>query len=117
MTASSGGHEGVVRLLLQRGARRERQNAYLETALHRAVLCDHPRVLALLCAAPPPGDSRAHLLRNVDGRTPLSLAIWHGREECERVLRSAAQASRSADQCADALQCSRGGGGECCPVM
>ncbi len=86
MLASFKGHEGVVRLLLARGARQELQNSYSWTALHAAVVNDHPGVVALLCAAP--GAAAALALRDTGGRTPLGFAFAHGRAACEAALRA-----------------------------
>ena len=88
--ASSRGHESVVRLLLSRGAKQELQDALGYTALHLAVLGDHPGVVELLCAAP--GAAAALALKTssavVGSRTPLALAIHRGRAACEAVLRA-----------------------------
>ena len=86
MVASQSGHEGVVRLLLARGARQELQDSGGWTALHAAVNSDHAGTVALLCAAP--GAAAALALRNNAGHTPLGLAVERGRSTCEAVLRA-----------------------------
>ena len=90
MRASYEGHESVVRLLLSRGAKQELQDHGGFTALHWAVCCDRPAVVALLCAAP--GAAAALALKPDaaygDSRTPLSYAIHRGRAACEAVLRA-----------------------------
>jgi ankyrin repeat protein len=86
MSASFKGHEGVVRLLLARGARQELQNSYGWTALHAAVVNDHPGVVALLCAAP--AAAAALALRSKTDRTPLAMAVNYGRAACAAVLRA-----------------------------
>ena len=52
MLASAYRRNGVVRLLLARGARQEPQDTGGRTALHWAVMDDHPSIVELLCAAP-----------------------------------------------------------------
>ena len=89
MGASFKGHESVVRLLLSRGAKQELQKDNGFTALHSAVIGNHPGVVALLCAAP--GAAAALALKTRAGlgsRKPLALAIHHGRAACEAVLRA-----------------------------
>ena len=65
---------------------KELQDKFGETALHWAILRDHPGVVALLCAAP--GAAAAFALRNNYGQTPLALAISMGRAACEAMLRA-----------------------------
>ena len=72
MFASMFGHEGVVRLLLARGAKVGLQDEGGWTALHCAVARDQADVLKLLCAAP--GAAAALALRSKDGRTPFTYA-------------------------------------------
>ena len=79
------GKEGLVRLLLARGARQELQPG-LGTALHLAILSNHVAIVKLLSAAP--GFAAALALRDEDGRTPLALAIHIGRAACEAALRA-----------------------------
>ena len=89
MQASDEGHESVVRLLLSRGAKQELQDDGGFTALHWAVLGNHPGVVELLCAAP--GAAAALALKNsatYGSRTPLALAIHDGHTACEAVLRA-----------------------------
>jgi len=90
MHASREGREGIVRMLLARGARPEMQmnGDSRWSALHLAVLNNHSGVVALLCAAP--GADAALALRK-DGRTPLGEAVARGKaacEACEAVLRA-----------------------------
>ena len=87
MAASLEGHEGVVRLLLERGARLELQDHMDgDTALHYAVDRNHAAVLEALCSAQ--GAATALALRNSFGQTPLALAIVLGHAACEAVLRA-----------------------------
>ena len=86
MDASQRGHEGVVRLLLERGARLELQSPGGWTALHLAVDCNHAVVLEALCSAQ--GAATALALGDSDGQTPLAMAIEYGRAACEAVLRA-----------------------------
>ena len=86
MYASNYGREGIVRLLLARGARQELQGALSCTALHVAVLCNKPNVVAILCGAE--GAAAALVLRDKDGRTPLALAVHLHFAASEAVLRS-----------------------------
>jgi hypothetical protein len=86
MMASSGGHEGVVRLLLARGARQELQDRNGWTAMYIAVIDDDAGTVAILCAAP--GAAAALALRDDDGRTPLGYAVASGHVACEAVLRA-----------------------------
>ena len=86
MDASRHGHEGVVRLLLERGARLDPQDGRGWTALHCAVDGDHVVVLEALCYAQ--GAAAALALQNNDGQTPLALAIAEGHAACETVLRA-----------------------------
>jgi ankyrin repeat protein len=79
-----------VRLLLSRGAKQEPQEDNGLTALHWAVLGDHPAVVAQLCAAP--GAAAALALKTSSAaygsRTPLAMAIHYGSAACEAVLRA-----------------------------
>jgi ankyrin repeat protein len=84
--ASRKGHEGVVRLLLSRGAKQELQEKSGQTALHYAVQYNQPSVVALLCAAP--GAATVLSLRTSDGLTPLALAIQLQFAACEAALRA-----------------------------
>ena len=86
MLASALEHEGVVRVLLARGASQELQDEYGRTALHVAVQHDHPSIVQLLCAAP--GAAATLALRDKDGRTPLALAVEDGFVACAAVLRA-----------------------------
>ncbi len=79
------GHEGLVRLLLARGARQELQPA-LGSALHLAVQGNQASIVALLSAAS--GFAAALVLQDGDGRTPLALAIYRGFAGCEAALRA-----------------------------
>ena len=80
------GHEGVVRLLLARGARQELRDTRGYTALHGAVSGARPNMVAILCGAA--GAATALALRDRSGRTPLALAIHLHRAACEAVLRA-----------------------------
>ena len=78
-----------MRLLLSRGAKQELQTSAGNTALHLAVIGDHPGAVALLCASP--GAAAALSLKTVamlGRRTPLRMAIFKGRAACEAVLRA-----------------------------
>jgi ankyrin repeat protein len=86
MSASMRGHEGIVRLLLARGAKQELQDSDGDTALHDAVIDDCDNIVALLCAAP--GAAAALALRDSGGRTPLGLAVSQGEAACMAVLRA-----------------------------
>ena len=86
MAASLQGHEGVVRLLLERGARLDLQSLAGDTALHYAVIYDHAVLLEALCSTQ--GATAALALRDVYGQTPLKYAIAHGHAACEAVLRA-----------------------------
>ena len=86
MAASSQGHEGVVRLLLERGARLELQSSNGWTALHWVVQSNHAVVLEALCSAQ--GAAAALALRGSLGQTPLGYAIACGHAACEAVLRA-----------------------------
>ncbi len=79
------GREGVVRLLLARGARQELRSNF-GTALHWAVSSSTVIIIALLSAAP--GFAAALALRDRVGRTPLALAIDLGHAACEAALRA-----------------------------
>jgi hypothetical protein len=86
MMASFSGHEGIVRLLLARGAIIKLQNTQQGwSALHAAVVRDHPGTVALLCAAP---GAAAALALCYSGQTPLGWAIARGHAACEAVLRA-----------------------------
>ena len=86
MLASFYGREGVVRLLLARGARQELRDTRGYTALHWAVSDARPNMVAILCGAA--GAPATLALRDEDGRTPLALAIHLHRATCEAVLRA-----------------------------
>jgi ankyrin repeat protein len=86
MGSSWRGRESIVRLLLERGARMELQDARGWTALHLAVNGDHAAVLEALCTAQ--GAAAVLALRGNEGRTPLALAIEYGHAACEAVLRA-----------------------------
>ena len=86
MIASDGGHEGVVRLLLARGARQELQGSDGVTALHVAVNSDRPSIVELLCAAP--GAAAALALRDSAGQTPLAMAVELDYADCAAALRA-----------------------------
>ena len=86
MAASLEGHEGVVRLLLKRGARLELQSLNGRTALHHAVSSNQAVVLEALCSAQ--GAATALALRNSFGQTPLALTIALGHAACEALLRA-----------------------------
>ena len=86
MWACHRGHEGTMRLLLARGAGQELQGVLGYTALHWAVHCNKPGVVAILCGAA--GAAAALALRDSSGRTPLALAIHRHRAACEAVLRT-----------------------------
>ena len=84
--ASLQGREDIVRLLLSYGADQELKDHEDFTALHWAVLEDHPGVVELLCSAP--GAAAALAIRNWESITPLKLAIFAHRAACEAVLRA-----------------------------
>ena len=86
MAASRRGREGVVRLLLERGARLELQDSTSWTALHSAVYSNHAVLLEALCSAQ--GAAAALAQRDSNGQKPLALAIASGRAACEAVLRA-----------------------------
>ena len=86
MSAVMRGREASVRLLLSRGAKVELPDNNGHTALHHAVNCDQAGVVALLCAAP--GAAFALALKTRSGFTPLTVAVDHGHENCEAVLRA-----------------------------
>ena len=86
MRASWQGREGIVRLLLVRGARLELQSSAGRTALHHTVYGNQAVVLEALCSAQ--GAAAALALRDSAGRTPLALAILFGHAACEAVLRA-----------------------------
>ena len=86
MLASYYGREGVVRLLLARGARQELQGMNGYAALHWAVDRNVPGVVAILCGAA--GAATALALRDIYGRTPLALAIHYNHAACAAVLRA-----------------------------
>jgi hypothetical protein len=86
MWASAEGHEDLVRLLLARGARLRLQNFGGCTALHMAVVYEHPGTVALLCAAP--GGAAALAVRDYNGETPLGSAVSGNKAACEAVLRA-----------------------------
>ena len=83
MIASSAGREGVVRLLLARGARQELQESGGLTALH---LSASRSVAQLLCAAP--GATAVLALQDSSGRSPLARAIEYSDPACADVLRA-----------------------------
>jgi len=85
MVACDGSHEGIVPLLLARGARPELQSRSGWTALHNAVLAGHPGIVALLCAAP--GAAVALAVRK-GGWTPLGFSVHQRQAACEAVLRA-----------------------------
>ena len=87
MRACERRHEGIVRLLLERGARQEPQGERVYTALHFAVSRNMPGIVAILCGAA--GAAAAFALRDVSGRTPLGLSIHRNHAACEAVLRAA----------------------------
>jgi hypothetical protein len=86
LMASNGGREGVVRLLLARGAILMLQSSGGWTALHAAVVNNHAGTVALLCAAP--GAAAALALRSDSGDTPLGLSVKLGLDAFAAVLRS-----------------------------
>jgi ankyrin repeat protein len=86
MLASYYGREGVVRLLLARGARQELQSSNGFAVLHWAVSFNEPGVVAILCGAA--GAAAALALRDGSGRTPLALAIYLHYAACGAVLRA-----------------------------
>jgi ankyrin repeat protein len=86
MLASYYGREGAVRLLLAHGARQELQGMNGYAALHVAVHCNKPGVVAILCGDA--GAATALALRENSGRTPLALAIHRHRTASEAVLRA-----------------------------
>ena len=86
LDASRHGREGIVRLLLERGARLDMQSANGFMALHWAVFGNHAVVLEALCSAQ--GAAAALALRDYAGRTPLALAIEYGYAACKAVLRA-----------------------------
>jgi ankyrin repeat protein len=88
MNASHAGREGVVRLLLTRGAAQELQAGCGFAALHDAVDRNHDGVVALLCAAP--GAAAALLLRDADeGNAPLAIACVQSHARSTAALLSA----------------------------
>jgi hypothetical protein len=95
-------HEGVVRVLLARGASVGAQDVTGFCALHTAVLRGEASIVSLLCAAPGAAAAMALRARRSNGvapgglddvvLTPLGFAMhWGGaaREACASVLRSA----------------------------
>jgi hypothetical protein len=83
--AAHEGREGVLRVLLARGARQELRSRRGATALHWAVLNGHAGAVAVLSAAP--GAAAAAAARDGSGRTPLVVALERGgREEVVEAL-------------------------------
>ena len=81
-----GQQEGLVRLLLARGARQEVQGTNGKTALHWAVIFARHKMVAVLCGAA--GAAAALALRESSGCTPLALANFLHISACEAVLRA-----------------------------
>jgi len=86
MYASFNDHEGVVRLLLARGARQEQLAHDGRTALHCAAMLGFAATSSILCDAPG-GDATLSLARK-DGRTPLDVAERGGHSDCAAMLRA-----------------------------
>ena len=84
MLASWKGHKGVVRLLLARGARQELQDSAGRTALHVAVMDNHPSIVELLCAAP--GAAATLALQDSEGRSALHWAVMDDRPSIVELL-------------------------------
>ena len=81
--ASYYGRDGVVRVLLARGAKQVRPGT-TDTAMHAAG--NHIEIVKLLLAAPGASDA---LKTKHEGRTPLQRAIYYGRAEMVALLRAA----------------------------
>jgi hypothetical protein len=91
MRAAWHGHLEVVRLLLARGADQLLQSKRGgRSAMHRAAFTGRSGVVAALCAAR--GGAAARALRDCNEKTPLDVAVEHGRAACEALLRAAAVA-------------------------
>ena len=86
MDASWEGHESVVRLLLERGARLELQDNDGNTALHWAIYGQSSGVTAIICGAA--GARAALAVRDGNGFTPLGYAVFVRCAACEAVLRA-----------------------------
>ena len=83
--ASSCGHVGVVRVLLERGATQMRPGSNF-TAMIWAVSRNHIEVVKLLLAAPGASDA---LKTTQYGSTPLKRAIDRGHAKIKALLRAA----------------------------
>ncbi|TKA62757.1 hypothetical protein B0A49_10458 [Cryomyces minteri] len=79
--ASSRGHEGMVKLLLDKGAAVDVNCESGETALHAAVRWGHDAIVILLLMAGADLESKSHT-----GETPLWLAVLSGRESAVQLL-------------------------------
>ena len=80
--ASMRGHEGVLRVLLENGARQELQSEQGMLALHDAASRGHTSIIELLCAEPgAPVDAQ-----NTDGHTALIIASTNGNVHAVRTL-------------------------------
>ena len=90
MRAADAGHDAVVRLLLDAGARVDLENDAQNTALHLAVQRGRTEAVRLLLEA-----GADFAARDADGRTPLFLAIGRGRAEIIELLHAAALAGSS----------------------
>ena len=88
ITACLKGHEALVGLLIEHGAKQELQDEEGDAALHLAVDGgDNVGVVALLLAAP--GAAAAMVMKNREGHTPLGIAIDLQQTGCEAALRAA----------------------------
>ncbi|MBI3552978.1 MAG: ankyrin repeat domain-containing protein [Elusimicrobia bacterium] len=92
MYAVSGGHEDIIRLLLDKGARIDATSTHGDTALFYAALKDRPGAARLLLEKGAAIDAK-----NTDGDTPLMVAVAHGSNEAARVLIGKGAALEAAD--------------------
>ena len=90
MHASSAGHDGVVRLLLDAGASVHLQNEAQDSALHLAAERGHTETARLLLEA-----GSDFMTRDANDRTPLFRAIERGRSEVVELLHTVALVNSS----------------------